>query len=466
VTIHHKVSGAWRTVSQPKLKLQGAWRDASAMYTKVDGVWRQTWPANTGTPRIVGVAYRGQTEYLPGIPGSDFRHIYPAGAPRYNIVGDTSQINSARVEIKMTPVSPKSPKEHILVWDVAWDWGIYKVSWRVDASTTKYYIAGMTHAEAAAIALPKYASLLWSPRGGGWFAYMPVCFDQSGVTVPMRDDAAGGLDAHSGYAPFPPGRSAIKTADSTAVSLVDDYTVANGYTDQEASNGYFGYSAPAITLITIILRNSGGGVLSQYGPVALPYNTDGVHIPGLGVGPATFSALGATMSSEPPQELYYWPEEWRGLFDRLDTFGQAYTVVWGRDIPNKGEGEWDVLDRDGVKIGDFRLAMMRGNPGIVEIRGVNLAQDLVGLGIMKTIVAYGVEWCPTEDVIITPPDEATKQVMMSWGWREMTELSPFSHAVLPNQYRENLDKSLYMRSDPMYNRFVELGFPTWQEVAQ
>jgi hypothetical protein len=289
---------------------------------------------------------------------------------------------------------------------------------------------------------------------------MPVCFDQSGVTVPMRDDAAGGLDAHSGYAPFPPARSAIKTADSTPVTLVDDYNVGNGYTDQEASNGYYGYSAPNLTLLTIILRNSGGGVLSQWGPAAINYGTS-EHVPGLGVGPAAFRALAA-----PDPELYYWPEEWRGLFDRLDTFGQAYTVVWGRDIPNKGEGEWDVLDRDGVKIGDFRLAMLKGNPGIIEIRGVNLAQDLVGMGIMKTIVAYGVEYCPTEDIIIHPPDEATYNVMKSWGWQEMTKLSPFSHVVLPNEYRDNLSKSLFMRSDPMYNRFTELGLPPWQDVTR
>jgi hypothetical protein len=62
MTIHTKVSGAWRSVTQPKLKFGGAWRDASVMYTKVGGVWRKTWPADTGTPKIVGLAYMAASE--------------------------------------------------------------------------------------------------------------------------------------------------------------------------------------------------------------------------------------------------------------------------------------------------------------------------------------------------------------------------------------------------------------------
>jgi len=451
VTFHVKEAGAWRTVSQPKLKLSGAWRDASVMLTKVDGVWRETWPGNpSASPKIVGVSYRGATQSVPEPAKSNGGGSFPAGAPRYWIIGDKSLIHSARVEVTMTPSSPKSPVEHTFSWDVTHDWGIYKVSW-LDGTTPKYYYAGMTHVEAAAIAPPKYATLVWSPREGGWFAYMPVCWDASGVTVPMRDDAAGGLDGHSGYAPFPPGRA--------ATSALADYTVANGYTDMEASNGYYGYATADITSMTILIRNSGGGVLSQWGPAAIPYTYDNVHTPGLGTAPPPPPAVVS-------QEHYYWPEEWRGLFDNIEAFGQAYSIVWGRDILNKGEGEWDVLDRDGVKIGDFRLAVLKGNPGVIEIRGVNIAPDLVGLGIMKSIVAHGVEYCPTEDIIILPPDEATKAVMQSWGWQELTSLSPLSHAALPNQYRINLDRGLFMRSDPMYNRFTELGLPSWQEVTQ
>ena len=451
MTLHHKVGGAWRTISQPKLKLTGAWRDASAMYTKVNGEWRQTWPANSGTPRIVGVAYMGATDYLPGIPGSDFRHTYPAGTPRYKIVGDKTLINSAKVEIKMTPAAPKTPAEHTFSWDVTWDWGIYKVSWRVDASTTKYYIAGMTHAEAAAIALPKYATLLWSPREGGWFAYMPVCWDASGVTVPMRSDADGGLDAHSGYAPFPPGRAASST--------LANYTVADGYKDQEAANGYFGYSAANITTITILLRNTAGTVISQYGPVALPYG-NGVHVPGLGTGPA---ALMRARSAPVEQLQYYWPTEYRTLFDHMDVFGQAYTVVWHGDGV-RGDGEWWVYDRDGEKAGDFGLGFRHDASGLIEITSSNVRPELVGERIMFHMQEHLLTWCPTEYVIAPTPDPMTQAVMEGWGWRPMSELLAPLNFKISAERQFHLESHIYARSDPMYNRFTELGLPPWQEV--
>jgi hypothetical protein len=118
-----------------------------------------------------------------------------------------------------------------------------------------------------------------------------------------------------------------------------------------------------------------------------------------------------------------------------------------------------------VKVGDFRLAMRHGYPGIIEIRGVNLEPSLVGQQIMRSVVEHGIEYCPTEDIIIRPPDPTTKAVMQSWGWHEMTELSALSLAALPQEYTENLSECLWNWSDPMYNRFVELGFPPWQEVT-
>jgi hypothetical protein len=471
----------WRTVSQPKLKLGGAWRNASVMYTKVGGAWRQTWPDNSGTPRIVAVEYMARSERVPGIPGSDHLRSYPAGAPRYRVVGDTTQIHTARVELKYTPASPKSPKEQIIAWDVTHDWGIYMVSWRVDASTVKYYYAGMTHAEAAAIALPKYATLLWSPRGGGWFAYMPVCFDASGVTVPMRDDAAGGLDAHSGYAPFPPGRSAIKTADSTPVSLVDDYTVANGYTDQEANNGYYGYSAPALTSLTIILRNSGGTVLSQWGPAAAPYASVS-HVPGLGTGAAAM----ASRSVQRSQSDLYWPVEWQGLFDNI----YNYDVRFGRIVPDgntAGSAEWWVFDDKGNRIGDFKLALRKGITDTVEVHGANIRPDLIGTGIMKAIVQHGLVWLPTRFAAMDAPGigaygsgpgvreipdsvrDTYNVVLNDWGWTKLEDAPNRSKSAAFYKVFDLRQKDRYLIYDthvPMYNRFSELGLPSIEEVVQ
>jgi hypothetical protein len=380
--------------------------------------------------------------------GSDHLKNYPAGTPRYKIVGDKSQIYSARVEIRMTPLSPKTPAEHTFSWDVAWDWGIYMISWRVDASTVKHYYAGMTHAEAAAIAPPKYATLMWSPREGGWFAYMPVCWDVSGVTVPMRSDADGGLDAHSGYAPFPPGVAASST--------LANYTVANGYTDQEASNGYFGYSAAAIASLTVILRNSGGGVLSQWGPAAIPYST-WAHVPGLAAASAPARSVDA--STVP----FYWPEAYRVLFDNMEVFGQAYSVLWDGDGP-RGDGQWKVLDRDGNYAGDFGLGFRFDSPGLIEITSSNVRPDLVGEQIMYHMQQHLLSWCPTEYVIAPPPDPTTQAVMEGWGWRKISSLLNASAFSADQQAR--LERSIYVWADPMYNRFVELGLPTWQELQR
>ena len=484
MTLHVKDdTGTWRKVSQPKLKLTNAWRNASAVYTKVNGEWREVWPGPSGSVRIVGPAYQGEGGTLPGLAGSTTGLTYPAGCIRYDIAGDRSKIYSAKVELKYTPASPKSPKEQIVSWDVTNDWGIYMVVWRVDASTTKKYYAGMTHAEAAAIVAPKYAVLLWSPQTGGRFAPMPVCFDVSGMTVPARDDAAGGLDAHTGYAPFPPGRSAIRTSDGLAVSLVDDYTVSNGYTDQEASNGFYGYSAPSMTLVTIILRDVNGTTLASWGPSALPYASAPTLVPGLGVGPTALRSVRQEIPTTASD--LYWPDEWRGLYDGF--FGD---VRFGRIVPDgntAGSAEWWVFDAAGERIGDFKLALRKGITDTVEVHGANIRPDLVGAGIMKAIVHYGTIWMPTRFVVMDAPGigayssgpgpreipesvRSTYNVVLNdWGWTKLEDAPNKSKSAAFYKVFDPRQKDRYLIYDthvPMYNRFSELGLPSIEEVVQ
>lgn len=467
MTLHVKDdAGVWRKVSQPKLKLTGAWRDASAVYTKVNGEWREVWPNGSGAVRIVGPTYQGEGVKLPEPAWGATGLYYPAGCVRYDIAGDKGRIYSAKVELKYTPTAPKSPKEQIISWDVTREWGIYMVVWRVDASTTKYYYAGMTHDEAAAIVAPKYAVLLWSPQTGGRFAPMPVCFDVSGMTVPVRDDAAGGLDAHSGYAPFPPGRSAIRTSDGLAVSLTDDITVTNGYTDQGGGNGYYGYSAPNMTLVTITLRDVNGTTLASWGPTALPYASYPTLVPGLGIGPTTFMA--ARQASPVSTSDLYWPEEWRGLFDNIANMD----VRFGRIVSDgntAGSAEWWVFDQSGERIGDFKLALRKGITDNIEIHGVNLKPDLVGMGIMKVIVHHGTVWSPTRFVSLLPPNQPTYDVMRSWGWTKLEDAPHKSKSAAFYKVFDPRQKDRYLIYDthiPMYNRFSELGLPSLEEVVQ
>jgi hypothetical protein len=425
--------------------------------------WKQVHPTpGVGTLKIVGVrkekaaesyGYYYPTDFIFNPDGHWGNYIwdYP-GVPYYIVMGDTSQVASAKVTLRFTPVAPKSPVEHTISWDAPVGWGLYHIAYVAADGYAQYYYCALTDAEAAAVRADttKLITTMWTPKQGGHFVWSPVCWDASGMTVPVTTETAGsagvGTDAYTGYGNFPPNR--------TATSAIADYTISNGYSDMSSFS-------IAYTAITIELKNSGGTVIASWtGSLPTGQFKDS---PGLGTAPVTLRAGPAERISP---ELFYWPPEWRGLFDNVVVFGQWNSVRWGRDIPNKGEGEWDVFDREGVKVGDFRLAMRYGNPGIIEIRGVNLAPDLVGQQIMKTIVAHGVEFCPTEDIIIMPPDEMTKAVMVSWGWHEMTELSPLSVAALPQEYQDNIGLCLYMRSDPMYNRFVELGFPAWQEAIR
>jgi hypothetical protein len=463
-------SAVWRKVSQPKLKLTNAWRDAVAVYTKVNGEWREVWPGNAGAVKILGPEYVGQSVRVPEPAWSATSKYFPAGTPMYTVVGDKDRIYSARVELKFTPSAPKSPVEQIISWDVTNDWGIYMICWRVDASTVKYYYAGMKHTEAAAIVAPKYAVQMWSPRDGGRFAYMPVCFDTTGLTVPLRDDAAGGLDSHSGYDPFPPGRSAIKTSDSTPVTF-SDYSVANGYTDQEANNGFYGYSAPGMTLATIILRDVNGATLASWGPAALAYT--GIkpdHVPGLGIGPETrASALSVpTTNAVVTKSELYWPVEWRGLFSNV--YGQV--IGFGQDVlegNTAGCAEWWVYNDVGDRIGDFKLGLRKGITDTIEIHGVNLAPDLVGMGIMKAIVHHGTIWSPTRFVVLEPPNQPTYDVMRGWGWQKLEEAPAKSSSAAFYKVFDPRETDRYLIYDthvPMYNRFSELGFPPLEEVVQ
>jgi hypothetical protein len=426
--------------------------------------WKQVHPTpGVGTLKIVGVRKEKATESYGYFYPTTFRFNdkdghwgngdwnYPA-VPYWIVAGDTSQVASCKVTLRFTPIAPKSPVEHTISWDAPVGWGLYHIAYMSADGYQQYYYCALTDAEAAAVRADttKLITTMWTPKQGGHFVWMPVCWDASGVTFPMSTETAGqsgvGTDAYSGTGNFPPNR--------TATSALADYTVANGYSDM--GNYSIVYSA-----ITIELKNSGGTVIASW-TGSLPAGRT-VDSPGLGSAPVA-AMRGAARMVQPLE--FYWPEEWRGLFDQVDTLYPVYSVRWGRDIPNKGEGEWDVFDVDGTKIGDFRLAMRYGSPGIIEIRGVNLAPDLVGMKIMRHIVEHGVTYCPTEDVIITPPDEITYQVMQSWGWQEMTTLSPLSLAALPREYQENLKRSLFIRSDPMYSLFPLLGFPTWPEVTR
>jgi hypothetical protein len=149
-------------------------------------------------------------------------------------------------------------------------------------------------------------------------------------------------------------------------------------------------------------------------------------------------------------------------------------VVYGRRTIH-GWAEWDVLmnvnefiEQDPVweKIGDFRLAQHRGFPDVIEIGGVNLQPDLIGMNIMRSIVAHGVLYCPTPYVVVKPPDEMTFEVMRSWGWKTLEEGSEaILHAAwMHGDEDDDPDRYLGMESDPYVNRFSLLGYPSSEEV--
>jgi len=432
--------------------------------------WKQSYPAvGSGPPTLLDIRrekatltygswYRQYIQYndVDGHWGNS-RWMLPA-VPFYRVIGDTSQIASAKVTMTFTPAAPKSPVEHTISWEAPVGWALYHIGYMGDDGYTHFYYAALTDSEfATEKAKPdRLVTRMWSPREGGWFVWMPVCWDTSGVTVPMRaevaDTADSGNDIYSGYTPFPPNRS--------ATSALADYTVTNGYSDMNNFN-------LAYTSITVELKNSGGTVLDSWtGPLAAGQTVDS---PGLGNTPAT-----RVMLSEDYPQLY-WPEEWQGLFEDVPALPQKVKVVYGRQTIH-GWAEWDVLGNmdnsrlgdspDWQKIGDFRLALHRKFPDVIEIGGVNLRPDLVGGNIMRTIVEHGVLYSPTRWVVVKPPDPLTFAVMQSWGWKSLEQGSEaLLHAFwMHGDEEDNPDLYLGMESSPITNRFFWLGMPPSEEV--
>jgi hypothetical protein len=427
--------------------------------------WRQAWPnPNTGALEIVGV----RKEFGYSIYGWSSEGIYATKlgepsvfngrfglplVPYYRIKGDTSQIASAKVTLRFTPIAPKSPVEHTISWEAPVGWGLYHVMYQsATDGYFKYYYTALTDAEATTLKADasQVVTQLWSPKEGGWFVWMPVCWDTSGVTVPMRPEGSqtsDGLDPYSGYTPFPPNRS--------ATSVLADYTVANGYTDMK--NNDIVYSA-----ITIELKNSGGTVIASWSGSLAAGNTP--DQPGKGNTVTRMARVQAVLNKD-----FYWPVEWRGLFDNFADFMPSKPIVrFNKDV-HTGAGEWIVYDEQGERIGDFRLALRKGVTDTVEIHGVNLKPDLIGMSIMRSIVHHGTIWCPTRFVVVEPPNKPTYDVMRSWGWQKLEEASAKSSSYLFYRKFDLLAKDKYLIYDthvPMYNRFSELGFPSLDEVAE
>jgi hypothetical protein len=272
-----------------------------------------------------------------------------------------------------------------------------------------------------------------------------------------ENTANSGLDPYSGYTPFPPNVS--------ATSALADYTVENGYSDMATYNVEY-------TAITVELKNSGGTVLHSWsGSLAAGYYVD---TPGLEAGDVVRAARARRLPADLPE--LYWPEEWESLFSDVPVDGlpQRCKVVYSKRTIH-GWAVWDVLmnvnefiEQDPVweKIGDFRLAQHRGFPDVIEIGGVNLQPDMIGMNIMRSIVAHGVLYCPTQYVVVKPPDEMTFEVMRSWGWETLEEDSEaILHAVWMHGDEED-DPSRYlgMELDSYVNRFSELGYPSSEEV--
>ena len=47
MSIHPKVNGAYKEMTNCKVKVAGAWKDAQTIYTKVNGVWEYAWQKTT-----------------------------------------------------------------------------------------------------------------------------------------------------------------------------------------------------------------------------------------------------------------------------------------------------------------------------------------------------------------------------------------------------------------------------------
>lgn len=440
-TTGHLVSSITESIASPV---------ATEAVTVFPSPWRQAWPnAGTGTLGIVGVrkeygtisygAYSEMIQYTQkGEPHFLNNKFSLPFVPFYRVIGDTSLVASAKVTLRFTPKAPKSPVEHTISWEAPVGWGLYHVGYMGTDGYAKYYYAALTDAEVSALPANNYITKMWTPKEGGWFVYMPVCWDVSGVTVPMRSDvvdSSSGLDPYSGYTPFPPNR--------TATSALADYTVADGYSDM--GNIDVVYDA-----ITIELKNSGGTVIASWtGSLAAGNTPDSP-----GINPTLMKRATYT----PEQELY-WPAQWRTMFDKIDGLNPDYVVQFNRDIPHKGEAEWIVLTREGEPIGDFRLTLRKGYYNLIEVRGVNLQPDLIGLSIMRRIVEFGIKYGPSEYVLVKPPNQITYDVMKTWGWVPLRETMFYNQVHLAEEYEEEPDKVLVHYLPASHSYWPTLGLP-------
>jgi hypothetical protein len=466
----------WRSVSQAHVMTGGAWKQAKAMYTKVNGEWKQTFPADTGTPQIVGLRHCAiQTWSVTTPSGAGPVSVSAPGVPYYNVIGDKSQIASAYVQVQFQSTVSKESANITARWEAGVGWGIYLIVTPYQSDPVNYpwywsyyyYYAALTDAEVAAIPSTKKAIRLWTPREGGWFAYMPVCWESAGTyTYPVRSDTDGGLDSHTLTGSTPANTFASVTAVDDGAALA--FTVSEGYSTM--SPPYDATTTKPSTTVTIQLKNSGGTVIASLVQAVAAPHTDS---PGFA---RTIGRMGAPITAQAPESPvsavndWYWPVEWEGLFDRLPYETQMpINIKFGRRLDN-GIAEWWVYDKDDERIGDFRLAMRKGITDTIEIHGVNLKPDLIGFGIAKSIVHYGTIWSPTRFVVLQPPDQMTYGVMnQMWGWTKLEDAPVKSRSALFHRVYSPSRKDTFLLYDthvPMYNRFSELGYPYPEEVAQ
>ena len=52
MSLHPKVNGAYKELTNCKVKVAGAWKQAETIYTKVNGVWKECW-ANLAIDTII-----------------------------------------------------------------------------------------------------------------------------------------------------------------------------------------------------------------------------------------------------------------------------------------------------------------------------------------------------------------------------------------------------------------------------
>lgn len=420
----------------------------------------------TGTLQIVGV--RKTAGYKPygwtsfdsiNFTSPNVAHVANAKwtfplVPMYRIMGDTSQIASAKVTLTFTPIAPKSPAEHTISWEAPVGWALYHVGY---LSTTdgywKRYIAALTDAEAATLRSNsrRFVTKIWSPKEGGYFAWMPVCWDASGVTVPMLAEAAQGADGtdpYSGYAEFPPTR--------TATSTLSNYTVLNGYSDMW--NNDINYTA-----VTIELKNSGGTVIASW-TGALPAGNSPDQ-PGKG-------NTVALREAEPTRSLntwdtdLQWPEEWQDtFFAHVDGVSPMFDIKFVGFTNIRHEATYEVYDKlNGELAGYFKVGFRPHMLDVGEIRGGYMRPEYYGQGVLKNMAAHFLKFGPWEWITCKQPDQETYDVMASWGMVPLTE-TPLKFRRFDNEYMANPANVLCAYRPKEESYFHYLGIPSLEELG-